>query len=120
MLWQPLSLEGSDLREVRHGIQPAAAHHCQGPGSGRQEKGDGLVVVQGLVLQLGIHLFKKTTHHRISLLIGQKIPESRATEKRWLIVAGHGSGRLRFHQSSRKNTGPSLQCANEEKAFWNS
>jgi hypothetical protein len=45
--------------------------------------------IKGLALQLETDLLVQTQHHRIRLLIGQKIPEGRATKKSGLIVAGH-------------------------------
>jgi len=46
-------------------------------------------VIEGVALPYQAHLFVQTTHHRIGLLIGHKVPEGGATEKGWLIATGH-------------------------------
>jgi hypothetical protein len=42
-----------------------------------------------LTLKNGADLFMKTAYHRFGLLIGQEVPEGRATKKSGLIGAGH-------------------------------
>ena len=66
------------------------------------------------MLQFRAHLLVQTTHHRIGLLIGHKIPEGRATEKGWLIVTGHEHIWLRWRDHRAKAISAAL-CVSEQR-----
>jgi hypothetical protein len=58
----------------------------------------------------------QTPHHWVRLLVGHEVPESRATEKGRLIVAGHGWEWLLWIDYHRKKKIKPLSVSEQREA----